>query len=57
MVCFVIVFISQSSVFLTCQGGALTAAFKGLKQRFTFLLPHFGLMEALEAAKVSQSIG
>lgn len=34
------------------QGGALTAAFKGLKQRFTFLLPRFGLMEALEAAKV-----
>lgn len=34
------------------QGGALTAAFKGLKQRFTFLLPRFGLLEALEAAKV-----
>lgn len=34
------------------KGGALTAAFKGLKQRFTFLLPRFGLLEALEAAKV-----
>lgn len=39
------------------QGGALTAAFKGLKQRFTFLLPRFGLMEALEAAKVGREGG
>ena len=43
-------------VVVTAQGGAVTAAFRSLKQRFTFLLPRFGLMEALEAAKVSRLI-
>ncbi len=33
-----------------------TAAFKGLKQRFTFLLPRFGLKEALEAARVADLV-
>jgi len=33
-----------------------TAAFKSLKQRFTFLLPRFGLQEALEAVRVADLV-
>jgi len=33
-----------------------TAAFKSLKQRFTFLLPRFGLQDALEAARVADLV-